>query len=86
MVQAETCNGLMGLGEVGGGAESVEAVSGAMKQYLAGRDPGRIEEMRSRIPRDWPARPFCSPPMPLVSLLAQCPAVDGGHLVSGVSS
>jgi glucarate dehydratase len=45
----ETDNGLIGLGEMGGGGESAEAVFRAMKQYLTGHDPARIEEMRFLI-------------------------------------
>jgi glucarate dehydratase len=49
IVEVETDNGLIGLGEMGGGGESAEAVFGAMKSYLVGRDPARIEEMRFLI-------------------------------------
>src|ERR1700681_4431554 len=49
IVEVETDNGLIGLGEMGGGGESAEAVFRAMKPYLAGRDPARIEEMRFLI-------------------------------------
>jgi glucarate dehydratase len=45
----ETDNGLIGLGEMGGGGESAEAVFRAMKPYLVGHDPVRLEEMRFRI-------------------------------------
>ncbi len=46
VVEIETDNGLVGLGEMGGGGESAEAAVRGMKQYLVGRDPTRIEEMR----------------------------------------
>jgi glucarate dehydratase len=46
IVEVETDNGIVGLGEMGGGGESVEAVFRALKGYLAGHDPARIEEMR----------------------------------------
>ena len=46
VVEVETDTGLIGLGEMGGGGESAEAVFRAMKEYLVGRDPARIEEMR----------------------------------------
>src|SRR5579871_6234242 len=46
IVEVETDNGLIGLGEMGGGGESAEAVFRAMKSYLVGHDPARIEEMR----------------------------------------
>ena len=49
IVEVETDNGLIGLGEMGGGGESAEAVFRAMKQYLVGRDPARLEEMRFLI-------------------------------------
>src|SRR5579864_4838022 len=49
IVEVETDNGLVGLGEMGGGGESAEAVFRAMKQYLCGHDPARIEEMRFLI-------------------------------------
>lgn len=46
IVEVETDNGIIGLGEMGGGGESAEATFRAMKQYLVGRDPARLEEMR----------------------------------------
>src|SRR4030095_17034620 len=49
VVEVETDNGLIGLGEMGGGEESAEAVFRAMKSYLVGRDPARLEEMRFLI-------------------------------------
>ena len=49
IVEVETDNGLIGLGEMGGGGESAEAVFRAMKGYLLGHDPARIEEMRFLI-------------------------------------
>lgn len=49
IVEVETDNGLIGLGEMGGGGESAEAVFRAMKGYLLGHDPARIEEMRFKI-------------------------------------
>jgi glucarate dehydratase len=49
IVEVETDNGIVGLGEMGGGGESAEAVFRAMKSYLAGHDPARIEEMRFLI-------------------------------------
>jgi glucarate dehydratase len=48
-VEVEADNGLIGLGEMGGGGESAEAVFRAMKSYLTGHDPARLEEMRFRI-------------------------------------
>src|SRR3954463_9160573 len=49
IVEVKTDNGLIGLGETGGGGESAEAVFRAMKQYLVGHDPARREEMRFLI-------------------------------------
>ena len=49
IVEVETDNGIVGLGEMGGGGESAEAVFRAMKGYLVGHDPARLEEMRFRI-------------------------------------
>jgi glucarate dehydratase len=49
IVEVETDNGLVGLGEMGGGGESAEVVVRAMKSYLLGRDPARLEEMRFLI-------------------------------------
>jgi glucarate dehydratase len=49
IVEVETDNGIVGLGEMGGGGESAEAVFRAMKSYLIGHDPARLEEMRFRI-------------------------------------
>src|ERR1700690_2531725 len=49
IVEVETDDGVIGLGEMGGGGESAEAVFRAMKQYLVGHDPVRLEEMRFLI-------------------------------------
>ena len=49
VVEVETDEGITGLGEMGGGGESAEAVFRAMKSYLVGHDPARIEEMRFKI-------------------------------------
>ena len=49
IVEVETDNGLIGLGEMGGGGESAEAMFRAMKPYLVGHDPARLEEMRFLI-------------------------------------
>ncbi len=46
IVEVETDNGLIGLGEMGGGGESAEATFRALKTMLLGHDPARIEEMR----------------------------------------
>jgi glucarate dehydratase len=49
IVEVETDNGIIGLGEMGGGGESAEAVFRAMKTYLVGHDPAHLEEMRFLI-------------------------------------
>jgi glucarate dehydratase len=49
IVEVETDNGIIGLGEMGGGGETAEAVFRAMKGYLVGHDPVRLEEMRFLI-------------------------------------
>ena len=49
IVEVETEDGLIGLGEMGGGGESAEATFRAMKSYLVGRDPARLEELRFLI-------------------------------------
>src|ERR1051325_11314169 len=49
IVEVETDEGLIGLGEMGGGGESAEAAFKALKSYLIGRDPARLEELRFLI-------------------------------------
>jgi len=49
VVEVETDEGLIGLGEMGGGGESAEGVFRAMKTYLLDHDPARLEEMRFLI-------------------------------------
>jgi len=49
IVEIETDNGLIGLGEMGGGGESAEALFRALKTMLVGHDPARLEEMRFLI-------------------------------------
>ena len=49
IVEVETDTGIVGLGEMGGGGESAEGAFRALKSYLVGHDPARIEEMRFRI-------------------------------------
>ena len=49
IIEVETDEGITGLGEMGGGGESAEAVFRSMKSYLVGHDPTRIEEMRFKI-------------------------------------
>ena len=49
VVEVDTDEGLTGLGEMGGGGESAEAAFRALKAYLVGHDPARLEEMRFRL-------------------------------------
>lgn len=49
IIEVETDEGLIGLGEMGGGGESATAAVRALTPYLVGHDPARIEEMRFRI-------------------------------------
>src|ERR1700758_5596749 len=49
IVEVETDNGIIGLGEMGGGGETAESVFRAMKPYLVGHDPAHVEEMRFLI-------------------------------------
>ena len=49
IVEIETDEGLIGLGEMGGGGESAEAAFHALKNYLIGHDPARLEELRFLI-------------------------------------
>lgn len=49
IVEVETDTGLIGLGEMGGGGESTEGVFRALKSYLLGHDPARLEEMKFKI-------------------------------------
>jgi glucarate dehydratase len=49
IIEVETDNGLIGLGEMGGGGESAEAAFRALKSYLVGHDPAGLEEMRFLI-------------------------------------
>jgi glucarate dehydratase len=46
VVEVETDEGLVGLGEMGGGGESAVAAFEGLKRYLVGRDPAQLEEMR----------------------------------------
>ncbi|HSE20684.1 MAG TPA: enolase C-terminal domain-like protein [Pyrinomonadaceae bacterium] len=49
IVEVETDEGLIGLGEMGGGGESAENAFLALKPYLVGHDPAHLEELRFRI-------------------------------------
>ncbi|MGA2475729.1 MAG: enolase C-terminal domain-like protein [Terriglobia bacterium] len=49
IIEVETDDGLVGLGEMGGGGESSEETFRRLKPYLVGRDPARLEELRFLI-------------------------------------
>ena len=49
IVEVETDEGLVGLGEMGGGGESAEAAFRALKPYLLGHDPMQLEAMYWKI-------------------------------------
>ena len=49
IVEVETDEGLVGLGEMGGGGQGAVAAFEGLKPYLLGRDPARLEEMRFLI-------------------------------------
>ncbi|WP_327638647.1 mandelate racemase [Kribbella sp. NBC_00482] len=46
VVEVEADNGLVGLGEMGGGGQSAEAAVTGLKPYLLGHDPARTEALR----------------------------------------
>jgi glucarate dehydratase len=46
VVEVEADNGLIGLGEMGGGGQSAEAAVAGLKDYLVGHDPARTEALR----------------------------------------
>ncbi len=49
IVEVVTDEGLVGLGEMGGGGESAEAAITGMKAYLLGHDPFQLEALRWKI-------------------------------------
>jgi glucarate dehydratase len=49
IVEVETEDGRVGLGELGGGGENATAAVEGLRPYLLGRDPARLEEMRFLI-------------------------------------
>jgi glucarate dehydratase len=49
IVEVETDEGLIGLGEMGGGGQAASEAIHALKAYLVGHDPARLEEMRFLI-------------------------------------
>src|ERR1700752_1406140 len=49
IVEVETDDGLIGLGEMGGGGESAASLFRAMKSFMAGHDPAHLGQMRFLI-------------------------------------
>ncbi len=49
IIEVETDEGLVGLGELGGGGQAAVATVEGLKPYVIGRDPARIEELRFQI-------------------------------------
>ncbi|GIF73544.1 enolase C-terminal domain-like protein [Asanoa siamensis] len=49
IVEVEADNGLVGLGELGGGGESAEAAVRGLRDYLVGHDPFALEALRFAI-------------------------------------
>ncbi|NUW43682.1 enolase C-terminal domain-like protein [Nonomuraea rhodomycinica] len=49
LVEVETDEGFVGLGEMGGGGESAEAAFRALLPYLKGHDPFQLEALRFKI-------------------------------------
>ncbi|HEX6507964.1 MAG TPA: mandelate racemase, partial [Chloroflexota bacterium] len=49
IVEVETDDGYVGLGEMGGGGESAEAALKGLGSYLIGHDPFDLEEMRWKL-------------------------------------
>ncbi len=49
IVEVETDEGIIGLGEMGGGGESAEAAFRSLNQYLIGHDPFQLEAMYWKI-------------------------------------
>ena len=63
IVEVETEEGLIGLGEMGGGGESAEAAFRGLKSYLVGHDPFELEALRFKI---------CNPTSSLYNNLGRC--------------
>ena len=49
IIEVETDEGIVGLGEMGGGGESAEAAFHALRSYVVGHDPAQLEELRFLI-------------------------------------
>jgi glucarate dehydratase len=65
IVQVSTDDGLVGLGEVGGGGTSLEAQFAAMKQLLVGHDPFNLELLRWKV-----SNPILAAYTPMLQVLA----------------
>jgi len=49
IVEVEVDEGLIGLGEMGGGGDTATATFLGLKSYLIGRDPAQLEDLRYRV-------------------------------------
>ena len=49
IVEVETSDGLVGLGEMGGGGQSAEAAMSSLREYLIGHNPFDLEALRFKI-------------------------------------
>jgi glucarate dehydratase len=49
IVEVETDEGLVGLGEMGGGGEAAETAFEGLKPYLIGHDPSQLEALRFKV-------------------------------------
>lgn len=49
IIEVETDEGIVGLGELGGGGETAVAMVKGLKPYIVGRDPARMEDLRFQI-------------------------------------
>lgn len=84
IVEIETDNGLIGLGELGGGGQSAEAAILGLREYVIGHDPFQMEELRFAL-----ANPTASLYNNRTQLLAAiefaCLDLVGQHLSVSVS-
>jgi len=49
IIEIETDDGLIGLGEMGGGGESAQQAFAGLRPYVLGHDPANLEELRFKI-------------------------------------
>lgn len=49
IIEVETDEGIVGLGELGGGGETAVAMVKGIEPYIVGRDPARMEDLRFQI-------------------------------------